>query len=86
MTGPAYVDSEGKSHPLELKDARLLHDLLDHYLEQMSDMHKCALDDDIFIKTPEDLVKVTGSLHEETISSKYMMSVLSEDARKVDAL
>ena len=81
---PKYIDNDGNEHDIELTDVRLLHDLLDHYLEQMADMHNCALTDDIFIKSAEDLAKVTGSLHEETVASKYMMTLFEKDARAAD--
>lgn len=79
---PRFIDSDQERYPLEISEVRLLHDLLEHFLEQMEDMHECAVNDDIFIKNMEDLTKVTATLDEDAAASKYMMTIFAKDAKK----
>ena len=63
-------------HRLTREEKDFIADLVDHWLEEKAYMLETAENDDMFIKTTEDLLKVTGSIFHNEMRARALLKEL----------
>ena len=68
------------------RDLQMLHDVCRHFLDEVEAMRQCMLNDDVFIQSAEDLLKVSNTLENQTKSAQKVLEMIIPDMEEGEIL